>query len=576
MKNYLRSYLKSWVVLFGIVFLPVFSFGIFAPTEVFFANYSIFGVVFGEFGWKFLLGGLAISLVISAIAAILPKVIKNVVAVGIWMFSICGYIQTMFLNGHIDQIGATNEGYQPSQQTIIINLLIWLAIIAVLAGVLLSQRKRMLSVIVISSWALIGVQLIAYISLFLGADEKAFSYEESELVLDGTTQYEVSPNDNIIVLVLDNISNVAYAYSRLEYPEMNEVLKDFTYYNNADSNYYGTFPSLCHIMTGYEYDPSIKINDWTADAWNNERTSSFYQQMHAQNYDVHVYINPEEPELLVGQNGIQLLEDSVDNVRESSSIREIDYPKLYKTLLQMACYRFLPEICKPAFDVPNSQYANLVTYPDNVMNSVNPLYYADLKEKGLVCADTNRNYLIFQYLNGIHELINDENCELTLVEDYRQTMAGIWRLLDEYLNQLKACGVYDDATIIVTSDHGTEFYGQNIFFIKPKGQTSDVMAETNAAITLQELLPTIAECADLDVGTMGNTIWDYHDNEARTRTIYMRNQAPEYPDVPRFDGVTRSSYNTYRAYTYTGNLDCYWDQYYAESYKLIPTLESYY
>jgi hypothetical protein len=218
----------------------------------------------------------------------------------------------------------------------------------------------------------------------------------------------------------------------------------------------------------------------------------------------------------------------------------------------------------------------LVTHKDNVVNAVNAWYYSDLTAKGLTCADTKDNYLIFQYLNGIHELINDENCELVLVEDYQQTMAGIWKLLEEYMNQLKACGVYDDATIVVTSDHGTQFYGQNIFFIKKAGEVHDALQETNAPITLQELLPTIAEETGIYEESMGKTIWDYSENEARTRTLGMRYEDATRADVPRFDGVTTSTYNTFQVYTYTGNLDCYWDQYYAEKYELIPVKDSYY
>lgn len=572
----MKKFLLRWVQVFCVVFLPIFSFGIFGPTEVFFANYITFGIVFGEFGWKFLAVGTGAAVIISLLLAFLSKVVRKVVLTVIWAVSIAAYIQTMFLNKHLDQIGATSEGYRPDNQTIILNCVIWDIILLAAIGIVLIMRRRANKVIVISSCALILVQTVAYVSLFITADERAFRYPEGEVVLDGSQQYEVSPNKNIIVFVLDNISNVAYAYSRIAYPDMNAVLKDFTYYNNADSNYYGTFPSLCHIMTGHEYDPSITVNQWTKDAWENEYTTNFYDKMHENDYQVHAYINLEEPGLLVGGNGTQLLAGEVDNLKQRTSDIQVNHSLLEKTLLQMSAYRFMPELVKARFDVPNSQYANLVTYKDNVMNAVNPLYYSGLKEKGLTCADTTQNYLIFQYTNGIHEFINDENCELTLVEDYRQTMAGIWKMLDEYLNQLKECGVYDDSTIIVTSDHGTEFFGQNIFFIKRAGEVHEEMQETNAAVTLQEMLPTIAESAGIYEESMGKTIWDYGENEARTRTIGMRYQDPTRPNVPRFDGVTTSSYNTFRVFTYRGNLDCYWDQYYAEKFELLPVKESFY
>jgi hypothetical protein len=568
--------MTRWIPVFCVIFLPVFSFGIFGPTEVFFANYHTFGVLFSDFGVWFLLIGIGAALLLSFVIVLLPEKIGKILLLILWAISIAGYIQTMFLNRNIDQIGATSEGYRPDRQTVLVNAGIWILILLAAVVICLAAKKQAKKIVVLSSCALILVQVVAYVFLLVTAEKDAFHYEEGEVALDGSQQYEVSPNKNVIVFVLDNISNVAYAYSRLTYPEMDTIMKDFTYYTNADSNYYGTFPSLCHIMTGYEYDPSITVNQWTYDAWKNEDTTSFYEKLHENGYQVHAYTNLEEPQLLVGTNGVQMLAGEVDNLLESSAEVDVNHRLLWKSLLQMSAYRFMPELLKPQFDIPNSQYANLVTHKDNVVNAVNAWYYSDLTAKGLTCADTKDNYLIFQYLNGIHELINDENCELVLVEDYQQTMAGIWKLLEEYMNQLKACGVYDDATIVVTSDHGTQFYGQNIFFIKKAGEVHDALQETNAPITLQELLPTIAEETGIYEESMGKTIWDYSENEARTRTLGMRYEDATRADVPRFDGVTTSTYNTFQVYTYTGNLDCYWDQYYAEKYELIPVKDSYY
>ena len=53
--------------------------------------------------------------------------------------------------------------------------------------------------------------------------------------------------------------------------------------------------------------------------------------------------------LLTGTDTLELLQGKIDNVGTESSSREIDYEKLNKTMLQMSCYRFLPEYFKPQF-----------------------------------------------------------------------------------------------------------------------------------------------------------------------------------------------------------------------------------
>ena len=48
------SFLKNYLFTLLIVFLPLFMFGVFGPSEIFFGNYSEFGFIYREFGWKFL------------------------------------------------------------------------------------------------------------------------------------------------------------------------------------------------------------------------------------------------------------------------------------------------------------------------------------------------------------------------------------------------------------------------------------------------------------------------------------------------------------------------------------------
>ena len=58
------SFLKNYLFTLLIVFLPLFMFGVFGPSEIFFGNYSEFGFIYREFGWKFL----GISVVLAPVS----------------------------------------------------------------------------------------------------------------------------------------------------------------------------------------------------------------------------------------------------------------------------------------------------------------------------------------------------------------------------------------------------------------------------------------------------------------------------------------------------------------------------
>ena len=57
--------MKKKLVTFGIsyciVFLNVFMTIIFGPAEIFMGNYKDFGVIYSEFGWTFLIGGIILA-----------------------------------------------------------------------------------------------------------------------------------------------------------------------------------------------------------------------------------------------------------------------------------------------------------------------------------------------------------------------------------------------------------------------------------------------------------------------------------------------------------------------------------
>jgi len=579
MSNYLSKLKTNFSItnilkVFIIIYLPIFSFGIFGPTEIFFANHVAFGVIFSEFGWIFLKYGTLLAIILTVLFLVLPDLVQKILLSVIWIFSLCGYIQTLFLNKNLDQIGATLDGYAPTTEIIIKNFLIWLAIITICIVILIKTKNNWKAPVFLTSLILLATQGVAYGTLFISAPAESMEYIASEYSLSGEEQYTISSQENVIVFVLDTLSNELFALAEQKYPELSNSLSDFTYYNNTDCNYVGTFPSIMHILTGADFDGSQKINEWLQDAWCNETTTRYYDSLHDAGYKINAYLT--EPTLLYGSGSLSIVKGKLDNLTDETQNISVDHGLLYKTLLEMSCYRFLPDYFKPYFDVSNAQYAGIATHPDNVINYANSDFYADLVKKGLSAKDDSKR-VIFYHLNGIHELINDENCVRVDSSSIEDTIKGIWVMLDEYLLQLRELGVYDNSTIIITADHGTHAYPQSVFFIKHAGEQHDKLQTTNAPISLDELAPTIAAITTGDSDYLGKTIYDFQTDEERERVLYIGGHDGSYPDVKRYDGVSvESSNNVYRLYTYTGDFYDYFHLYEYNIYDLIPVLDSYY
>lgn len=571
-----RLHIAYVLELLVICYLPVFSFGIFAPTEIFFTNYQEFDVVFKEFGWKFLEWGSLAALIAAFVLFWLPNLVQKVILAALWIFSICGYAQTLFLNRNMDLIGETTFGYEPTQEVVIKNFIIWGVIAVIALVILLISKTHWRKVLCLSSFVMIAMQSVAYISYFFSADSEAFAYKEGELTLDASERYTVSSEGNIIVFILDTCSNAAYEeWFLADYPEAESILKDFTYYSNADCCDFGTFPTVCHLITGNAFDPSLGVLDYFTQSWTNDKTQTFYQQLHEDGYQVKVYTP--EPWLFIGNMPLTVTNGAIDNITEGNYQRDIDYELLDRTLLQMACYRFLPDYFKPRFDVPNSQYAAIANRDGNIMDWENCDFYAALKEQGLITTDESK-YLIFQHLNGIHELTNDANCERISNSEgnLSDAMMGIWKMLDTYLTDLKECGAFDNSTIIICADHGSEYYLQPVFFIKQAGVTQDEIVNTGDAITWNEVMPTIAQAAGQDPTAYGETIYDYAGVYQRKRTVRVRASDPDYPLVDSYYGTKGVSNLVYHVYTYTGGLPEYQYAYDNNIYETIQAIDAYY
>lgn len=569
-----KNYFKHFLHTFLIIFLLIFMIGIFGTSEIFFGNYKEFGFIYGEFGWKFLFWGTALAFTASLLIALLPDMIRRPILGLTLGISVAGYLQIMFLNNTLGQIGVTAEGYIINSVSAVKNIIIWLIVIILVLFLTYLLKDNWKKFQQLTSLVLLLIQLVAFGTLFLTADEGAFSYPENEVCLSGEKQYTVSSEKNVILFVLDNFSAYLVNDVLQSYPDLLENLADFTYYNNADCNYWGTFPSLAHMLTGNSLRTDLSTDDWLYECWNNDTTNAFYNLLKENHYTVNLYTPLTD--LLTGTYPLTMLSDKIDNIVTLSSNIEIDYPLLYETLFKMSCYRFMPEYFKPIFDVSNDEYAGIVSYTDNQMQYSNPNFYNALLENHLTTDDTT-NYFTIHHLNGTHEFINDENCQYDRENATPEsTVRGIFVMLAEYLNQLQKLGVYDRSTIIITADHGAENNSQMIFFIKEAYQTHDEIRITNAPITLHELMPTIVNSIGEDASAFGQTIYDFEEGELRERQLYIRTLDSDYPRVPKFDADTNGGMNCYYVYTYTGGREELIDVYLNDMYTIVPVVDSYF
>ena len=148
----------------------------------------------------------------------------------------------------------------------------------------------------------------------------------------------------------------------------------------------------------------------------------------------------------------------------------------------------------------------------------------------------------------------------------------VFGIVKEYIRQMQELGVYDDATIIVTADHGEhnafDFPGNGtpmaqaatpIFMVKEKGAHREELGLNHAPIYHEDMQATLLDCAGLydsesDLEMFGLSVFDIGEDALRERTWYDRQPNNHYPPVPRMEASTiMTNINTYYGYTYVGD-----------------------
>lgn len=568
MKNFWEKASQNVLVCFLLTFMLL----IFSPAETFFANSAELPFIYWEFGQYMAILAIGMAVIMGVIISFLPEMISRGLLGVVFGISIGAYIQNMFMNKGLDLMGYNPEGYKAESSVMIVNLIIWIVILIVVVTLTFICKNNKLTVM--GAAFLLAIQLLALVSLYIKADENAYCYPLSEYHLDGEEQFKVSSKGNVILLILDYFSNQDLQAALAQKPDALEVFTDFTYYNNTDSVYCGTYPSITHMITNSNVNFEVGVNDWTKEAWMGEKSNYFYQSMHEAGYKCNLYTP--DLNLLCGTNDREeLLGGRIDNFTNAPQTRIVANKKVIKVMSRMAAYRMSPTVLKNNFYVNLNEYYDTVAIDENPIAHENYDFHARLINEGLTI-DNSTKYFFINHLMGTHLFNNNANGEYMENSNVEETALGCLKIVDEYLSELKRLGVYDDATIIVTADHGHEYGQQPIFFIKNPGDSNEEMNVNSAPISFDDLLPTIAEAAGVDPGPIGETIYAYHEGDMRERTLYIMDDDEAYPTVKSYYEDKVGLKNVYKGFTYTGDEEELQKYLFGYPSKIIPMVDSFF
>ena len=501
---FLPSFLSTAPLLFTVM--------IYLPTDLFLKNRADFPFALQDMLPIPLVYFTVLTLCISLNVCLFGKKFNAVYSAVMLGLTLCVFVQYMFLNSSLPVMLGKNAEWDTFTSQKIISAAVWCLLFAgsvfvriKFAGV---SEIRLGSVLVP---ALIGAfELVMLVILLIQSGSSAFGYQLTRL--SSKDQFTVSKNQNLVIFVLDEADARVFDEVMESTPEKFDVLKDFTYYSNYSTRYDSTNFAIPQMLTGTDIIPEHNIGEWYERIFASEQFKKFYERLQNNNFKTDIYGD------FMFSNQYEYISGIADNMQTVTADDITVTPtSVHKLMTKFSRYLYMPWLAKEQFEPDTSTISSSVRVSHSTVFQNSEFMNACV----LNASEGDENRFIFQHLNGIHYPIETDT--------QKTEAARCLEMMDKYLSEMKRLGVYDDAMIIITGDHGLHLdYGAiPIFYIKEPGHTGTAMTVNTAPIYITDLFSTCLKNAGLfdestDRELFGTSIYDHTEGEQRERLWFGR------------------------------------------------------
>ena len=519
------TYWKKLFSAASVSFFTVFSVLFFGPLEIFLGN--IIEFKFAASTATAILG--VLSFIVAAILSVgisfLPSKILRPINLVIFSGGLCVYVQSIFLNGHM--ISLTGDKTTYSTGLIVGNLAVWFLIfVVVFASWLILQKhkksKQFFFAMRFIALALFAMQTVGFVSAYAKMDKNINVLKNSYFTDQG--KFELSDGQNTVYFVVDTCDGALISKALEQYPDMFDGFNGFTYFPNMSTTHSRTYPSVPYLLSGqmcYFDKPYVEyVNSAFED-------STFIPDMNKLGADIRLFTESQ----YIGNS----VTGNIDNHAEynSSALSSMNVFDFIKQSIKVSAYRVAPYILKDKFAYTSSSVnsAAMKTQPSQSVLFDDVKFCLDVKTDGLTVTDNYDKSFRFYHLFGTHPgaVIGAEGQHKPGVSQVEATRGCLY-LIEQYIAQMKAEGVFENSTIIITADHGFSAASDDlslpcatscVMLVKPAGANSNEPIKTSLApVCHEDLFATVIESLGGDYSEYGRTIWEIDENEDRERKYY--------------------------------------------------------
>lgn len=498
MKRILKSNLTISLAFF------VMTICIFGPLELYITNQAELWFGFRD---ALLLAGLmsgAAIIVLGGIGLLLRGKFRSLYSALLFIATLCLYVQGNYLNINYGLLDGKTIEWGAYSTHAVVNTLCWIA--AVVLFLLLRKKKPQIfkrMTRIVASFV-IAVQILTLGVLVVGTDV-LMETEGSQLTVDHMT--EIGSKDNIVIFVLDTFDDpLMDSFMETDGEYYQSLFADFTRFTDCAASGATTAAAMPIIIGGEYYTDGLSYSDYVNRSFN---ADGLYSALKERKYNIALYTET----AFVGTGA----DDFVDNYAKGNGTPE-SYAGLASQYSKFVLFRYMPHILKQYFWCYT---AELEAYKSGESYSFDDAaFYQTIAANHLKTAGEN-SFRLFHLYGAHYPYTINEYAQLDETTTREQQAKGDLYIVEEYINQMKACGVYEDAMIIITSDHGDSAnYSAPILFVKDRG-VNGTYVENDAPVSHSDLHSTLFSYMGMNVG---ESFFDIQPDQQRDRLFHLRIQ----------------------------------------------------
>ena len=423
----------------------VFTLFVFAPVDLYLSyQEDLWFPLTYLLRWLIILA-VAAFMFFALLSAFLPKKLSVAFRSALYACSFLAYLQGNLLlldYGPLDGRAVNWSAYTLSYA---LNALLWIAVIALFIFLMFRFRQKFRRVLEIAACILLMTQVIS-ISFFLIRQQGKKNLAESAY-LSNAGKFTCSSDRNITVFVLDAFDSHLFEDLRQKYPDLiSQSFEDFTFYYDTVGGASRTKYAIPFMLTGITNREEQSYLRYLSRSF---ESSPLIRELASGKYDSGLYTSDH----YVDMTRTDAFGNIAFGVPDASSRFQ-----LTKQFMQLVAFRYAPSVLSRyfwmytgIFEQWKSEFGASASYTLN-----NTWFYQDLMSSGLKNT-AKKPCFRFYHITGAHAPYKlNENIQVVPVgqSSEEQQAVGVLKIVTEYLSQLKALGVYDQTTVIVTADHG--------------------------------------------------------------------------------------------------------------------------